>query len=106
MRTDKKYIMSLIKKEIHNKNPNAEIILFGSQARQEGNEYSDWDILILLNESNVGVQTEKEYREKLFNVELKTGAAISTFVYSKNDWEMNHTITPLYESIKREGVHL
>lgn len=103
---DKKEILYLIKKEIHKLSPDAEIILFGSQARGEENGYSDWDVLVLLNEPNVGIQTEKKYREKLFNVELKTGEVISTFVYSKQDWELNHAITPLYQSIKREGVHL
>lgn len=106
MKLDKRHILNLIKKEIHDKNPNAEIILFGSKARRDGNKYSDWDILILLNEPNVGIQTEKKYREKLFNIELATGEVISTFVYSKQDWEINHAITPLYKNIKREGVHL
>lgn len=66
----------------------------------------DWDILILLNTPYVDRKTEKEYREELFDVELETGEAISTFVFSKQDWETKHSITPLFENIQRDGVRL
>ncbi len=103
---DKGYIKNLIRTRIKQKNPNAEIILFGSQARGDFNKDSDWDILILLNQLDVSRDTEMEYREELFEVELETGEPISTFVFSKNDWESKHKITPLYQNIKTEGIEL
>lgn len=103
---DKDYIKNLIRTRIKQKNPNAEIILFGSQARGDFNKDSDWDILILLNQLDVSRDTEMEYREELFEVELETGEPISTFVFSKNDWESKHKITPLYKNIKTEGIEL
>jgi len=106
MKMDKDYIKNLIRTRIKEKNPNAEIILFGSQARGDFNKDSDWDILILLNQINVSRVTEMEYREELFEVEIETGEPISTFVFSKNDWESKHTITPLYQNIKTEGIEL
>lgn len=104
MNAKEQYIISLIKSKIKKKNSNAEVILFGSHARGEAQTDSDWDILILLDSLHVTRQTEKEYREELFDVELEIGEPISTFVYSKQDWETRHSITPLYKSIKREGV--
>lgn len=101
-----KHITSLIKSAIYNKNPQAEIILFGSRARGQETKDSDWDILILLNTPYVDRETEKEYREELFDVELETGQAISTFVFSKQDWETKHSVTPLFHNIQREGIHL
>ena len=106
MKMDKDYIKNLIRTRIKEKNPNAEIILFGSQARGDFNKDSDWDILILLNQLDVSRDTEMEYREELFEVELETGEPISTFVFSKNDWESKHKITPLYQNIKTEGIEL
>jgi len=106
MKMDKDYIKNLIRTRIKQKNPNAEIILFGSQARGDFNKDSDWDILILLNQLDVSRDTEMEYREELFEVELETGEPISTFVFSKNDWESKHKITPLYKNIKTEGIEL
>jgi uncharacterized protein len=104
MNKKENYIITLIKNKIHNKNPKAEIILFGSHARGEAHNESDWDILILLAKSQIDRCTEKEYREELFDIELEIGEPISTFVFSKNDWETKHSITPLYQNIKREGI--
>lgn len=87
-------IANLIKSAINNKNPQAEVILFGSFARGQESKDSDWDILILLNIPHADRKTEKEYREELFDVELETGQPISTFVYSKQDWETRHSGTP------------
>ncbi len=106
MNKKENYIITLIKNKIHNKNPNAEIILFGSHARGEANNESDWDILILLNKLQIDRYTEKKYREELFDIKLEIGEPISTFVFSKFDWETKHSITPLYHNIKREGIIL
>lgn len=106
MRKDKQQIIKLIKAAISRKNPEAEVILFGSRARGQENKNSDWDILILLNAPYVDRKTEKEYREALFEVELESGEAISTLVFSKQDWETKHSITPLFENIQKDGVYL
>jgi len=106
MNTKERYIISLIKSKIEKKNLDAEVILFGSHARGEAHRDSDWDILILLDNLNVTRKTEKEYREELFDVELEIGEPISTFVYSKNDWETRHSVTPLYRNIKRDGISI
>ncbi len=100
------HIAKLIKRKILRKNPDAEIILFGSHARGNSREDSDWDILILLNNLHVDRNVEKEYREELFDVELEIGEPISTFVFSKNDWETKYSITPFYQNIKRGGINL
>ncbi|MEN8123084.1 MAG: nucleotidyltransferase domain-containing protein [Bacteroidota bacterium] len=106
MKIQESYIKNLIKDKIYKKNPNAEVILFGSHARGDANIDSDWDILILLNMLNVDRETEKEYREELFDIELNIEEPISTFVYSKKDWETKYAITPLFKSIKKEGILL
>jgi len=82
------------------------VILFGSHARGQANANSDWDILILLNQNNVNRNIEREYRDELFEVELEIGEPISTFVFSKFDWENKYSSTPLFENIIKEGVHL
>jgi predicted nucleotidyltransferase len=100
------HIAKLIKRKILRKSPDAEIILFGSHARGNSREDSDWDILILLNNLHVDRNVEKEYREELFDVELEIGEPISTFVFSKNDWETKYSITPFYQNIRQEGINL
>ena len=106
MNKNEQHIINLINLSIRQKNPTAEIILFGSHARGNAHVASDWDILILLNNLIVDWKIEKELREALFEIELEIGEPISTFVFSKNDWETKHAITPLYTNIMREGIQI
>lgn len=106
MNRKERNISQMIKSRIKQKNPLADIILFGSHARGQSNKDSDWDILILLNQPVVNRMMEREYRDELFAIELEIGEPISTLVFSKSDWEQKHEITPLYQNIKREGIYL
>ena len=99
-------ITQKIKARIRQKNPQADIVLYGSHARGQSHKDSDWDILILLNQPNVNRLIEKEYRDELFDIELEIGEPISTFVFSKSVWERKYQMTPLYQNIKREGISL
>lgn len=106
MNEKEKAILQKIKNSVQQKDPTAEIILFGSHARGQAHKNSDWDILILLNKANVNRIIEREYRDALFNVALETGEAISTFVFSKQVWNNKYVVTSLYENIKKEGIYL
>ena len=98
-------LLKKIKQCIEVVEPQAEIILFGSRARGDERPTSDWDILIL-TPYPIDLKGEQKFRHKLFDIELEYGQAISTFVYSRSDWDTRHHITPLYQSIKREGIVL
>jgi uncharacterized protein len=102
----KEIVTNMIFDRIRKKDPAAEIILFGSRARAQETIDSDWDILILLNQREVSRKLEKEFRDELYAVELEIGEPISTFVFSKADWEGKHKQTPLYQNIKRDGISL
>ena len=96
-------ILKKIKAYVEEIEPQAEVILFGSRSRGEAREDSDWDILIL-TPNPIDLKAEQKFRHKLFELELEYGQAISTFVYSKADWNGKHRITPLYQNVAREGV--
>lgn len=106
MDINEEIIRTKIKEQIRYYNSDAEVLLFGSHARGDYRKDSDWDILILLNQTNVCREDEKTYRDLLFDVELETGEAISTFVFSKSDWINRHSSTPFYSNIARDGVLL
>lgn len=98
-------ILNKIKGAVYEIEPEAEIILFGSRARGEEKAESDWDILILVP-YKVDLKEEQKFRHALFDVELEYGQAISTFVYSKAEWQAKHQITPLYQNIEQDGITL
>ncbi len=99
------HITTRIRTEIKRIDPNAKIVLFGSRARGDAGKESDWDLLILIDSQNIR-EKEDLFRDKIFDLELETGEIISMFVYNDKDWNTRHKITPLYKSIKKEGVVL
>ena len=98
-------ILERINESVQEIEPQADTILFGSRARGDEREDSDWDILILVP-YEVDLITEQKFRHKLFDLELEYGESFSTFVLSKSSWEEKYHITPFYKNIEQEGVRL
>lgn len=105
MKSKKSEILSKIKKYVKEIDVKSEVILFGSRARGEEKENSDWDILIL-TPTATDLKGEQKYRHKLFELELEYGQAFSTFVYSKSEWNNKYKVTPLYRNIQQEGIRI
>ena len=105
MKAQKHSISKHIRDYVNKVDPTAEVILYGSRARGEEKKDSDWDILILTNYAAT-LSTERMFRDKLYDLELKTGEVFSVFVYSRNDWQTKQKITPFYQNVSREGVPL
>jgi predicted nucleotidyltransferase len=104
MRRSEQNIIKKIRQKVNELDSSAEVILYGSRARGDNKIDSDWDILILLNKKNVDKNTEQVFRHHLFDLELEIGVPISVYVYSKQDWEGKYSVTPLFNSIKKEGI--
>jgi predicted nucleotidyltransferase len=86
--------------------PDSELYLFGSQARGEEKKLSDWDLLILLNSKKISFDFETKLMDEFYDIELETGEIISPMIYSKDDWNEKHSVTPLFKIIKKEGIRL
>ena len=106
MTDNEKIFLQSLKEIILKVDATADVILFGSRAREEAKQNSDWDILILTDRTQVTRLTEREYRDAIFDIQLESGEGVSAFVFSKKDWTQKHISTPLYENIKREGIYL
>jgi predicted nucleotidyltransferase len=97
-------IAKMIARRIKEKDSDAEDILYGSHARGDSHNYSDWDFLVLLNQNQVYKKIEQSYRHCIFDLELEIGEPISIFVYSKKIWESQYSVTPFYKSVQSEGI--
>jgi len=102
----KEKILQMIIKVINKNAPDSEVYLYGSQARGDTKKFSDWDLLILLNTKNISFDFETKFLDEFYELELETGEIFSPLIYSKSDWQSNHSITPLFENIQKEGVKL
>jgi len=98
-------IRRLIRQTINSVDPNAEVILYGSRARGDERSDSDWDILVLTNYA-MDLMIEKEFRDKIYDLELETDESFSLFIYSKDEWQTKQSITPFYQNVTREGIQL
>ncbi|MCD4681206.1 MAG: nucleotidyltransferase domain-containing protein [Bacteroidales bacterium] len=98
-------IGKLIRQNISEIDPFAEIILYGSRARGDEKKDSDWDILVL-TDYPVDINKERDFRNNLYDLELRTGEPFSIFVYSKKDWITKQKITPFYYNVTQEGIQL
>ena len=97
-------IIKKVKEIVYRYDSNADIIFFGSRARSDHHEESDWDFLIL---SSLPVSEElksKVRRDILEEIECKTFEVIQTIWHNKQAWEDDYQVTNIYESIKEEGI--
>ncbi|MEI6437016.1 MAG: nucleotidyltransferase domain-containing protein [Bacteroidota bacterium] len=85
--------------------PGAQIILYGSRARGDERNDSDWDILVL-TDYPVDIKKESVFRDHLYDLELETGEPFSIFVYSKIDWNTKQSVTPFYFNVTKQGIQL
>jgi len=92
----------LVKDEILKIDHKAEVILFGSRARGDFRQDSDWDFLILL-ERPLSPALKDLIREKLYQLELDTNEVISSLVHNKQEWE-SRSVMPIYQVIQLEGI--
>jgi len=101
-----KKLLTRCKRAIREIDPTAEVILFGSRARGDADNDSDYDLLIL-TDGNSGLKREDFFRQSLYPLELETGAVLSVIAFNRQVWE-----TPLYrempfgKNVRREGVVL
>lgn len=97
-------IIKKVKEIVYRYDSNADIILFGSRARGDYEEESDWDFLILSSLPASEELKRKVRRDILEEIEWKTFEVIQTIWHNKQEWENDYAVTNIYESIKAEGI--
>ena len=85
--------------------PNERVILFGSQARGDAREDSDWDLLVLLNKEKRNFNEDYDkYGYPFDELGLKYNTLINALIHTKKDWETRPSI--LKYNVEREGIEI
>jgi len=85
--------------------PNEKVILFGSQARKDAHEDSDWDLLVLLNKEKRSFSEDyNEYGYPFSEIGDKYGTFVSVIIRNIKDWESRPSL--LKYNIEQEGVEI
>ena len=80
--------------------PNSSLLLFGSRARDDAHDSSDWDLLILLDKPKVTLDDYAiayPFREAGWEM----GEEVNPQVYSKKEWN-GYSFTPFYKNVEHD----
>lgn len=86
--------------------PNAQAILYGSEARGEARPDSDVDLLILLDKNEITLEEEEKITAPLYDMEFEKGIIISPIVMTRKRWEEAKRQTLFYYNVLKDGVLL
>lgn len=85
--------------------PGSTMLLYGSQARGDAHEGSDWDLLILVDKPTL---SESDYDNVSFPFTLlgwNIGELISPQLYTKKEWA-SLSYLPYYQNVERDKLVL
>lgn len=103
MKESKDKILDLIRENVSQIDPLADIILYGSRARGDERLDSDWDLLILIDDEAC-FERERTFRHHLYDLELSLSEAFSVFVFNKMDWNTKYKVASFYQNVLNEGL--
>ncbi len=104
MTTLEKKILERFKLLLSQKLDVYKIILFGSRARGDSTEYSDMDVLIILDEINS--EADRDYvSDCAWEVGFEHGIVMVPVVYTKDEWENSPERSSLLAmAVEKEGI--
>jgi predicted nucleotidyltransferase len=83
----------------------AKVFLYGSRARGDAHEDSDWDVLVLVDKDSLPAPEYELYSYPFWELGWKIDAMIHPTVYTENDWKTKSS--PIFrENVERESLRL
>ena len=99
-------LLEQVKRSIREMEPDAEIILYGSRAREDSRAQSDWDFLILVDGPVNDERTDK-IRHCLYEIEWESDEVLCCIVRSREEWNSPLCKSmPFYQNVELEGIVL
>jgi len=93
-----------LKEKLLDRFPRTQIILYGSKVRGDNEEFSDIDILILLDKK-IDTELEKQVLDIAYDIELEFDVVFGIMIESKDFWNSCLAkIMPIHKNIDKEGI--
>ncbi|NVM21528.1 MAG: nucleotidyltransferase domain-containing protein [Desulfobacterales bacterium] len=103
---EEKILLTRCRTAIESIDASAEVILYGSRARGDGEAESDYDLLII-TDGEVTLKREDVFRRQLFPIEIETGAVLTVILVSRKDWNSAlYGAMPFHQNVERDGIVL
>jgi len=105
--TDKAHILKDLKEHLVKNYGSSvkEVILFGSQARADSDEYSDFDVLIVL-ENNYSGRDENRILDLCYDIDLRYDIFQDVHVISQRELNSIRGRQPVYMNAIQSGMHV
>ena len=81
------------------------VIMFGSRARGDAQQDSDWDILIVLPKKSLVQADYDEVSYPLVELGWELNEQINPIMYTKQEWDASR-ITPFYHNVIADAITL
>jgi predicted nucleotidyltransferase len=99
-------LLERVKQAVHEVEPEADIVLYGSRARGDAHAESDWDFLILLDGVVNDARTDA-IRHRLYDIEWDCGEVLCSIVRGRQDWCSSlQQMTPFAKVLREQGIRL
>ena len=98
-------VLDMIRTTVRAQEPDAQIILYGSRARGDARDDSDWDIVIILNKPPMPHAERYTIAYDLWVKEQDVGEEINLLVYTKDQWKNAPPSLSKYNA-REEGIQL
>jgi predicted nucleotidyltransferase len=103
---EREALLKRVKEVVQSFDPEAEIILYGSRARGDWTEDSDWDLLVLYSGPE-DLSRERALCDAIYDVELEADALITAVIHDKTFWKDPVVqASPFYEAVVADGIGL
>ena len=81
-----------------------DVVLFGSQARGDSSEYSDYDILIVLDKDYTG-SDENKILDLCYDIDLKYNILLDIHLLSKREINSKRGKQPIFSNALKSGLY-
>jgi len=84
----------------------ASAYVFGSQARGDYSDKSDWDLLILLNSGkSLKLEDRGFISMPIYMLGAELGVEINPVLYTNSEWEQR-SLTPFYKNVIKDRIKI
>jgi uncharacterized protein len=103
---DNTKILSDLKSHLitHYGNSVKDVILFGSQSRGDSNEYSDYDVLIVLLKDYTG-KDENQILDLCYDIDLKYDILLDVHIISNSELTSIRGRQPVFVNALKSGIY-
>jgi predicted nucleotidyltransferase len=99
-------IVERIRQEARKLSPQAQTILYGSEARGDARPDSDIDLLVLVDKDKLTYSDKDCIIAPFYDIELDTGIIISMMIMPRKEWENRPFLNPFQNNVNKEGITL